>query len=93
MRQFDDFPQNAKEVYTVTRIQYDLLMSALAKEPEVITRRGKPVSVILPIKDYQKLIERLEDAEDAAYVKKARAKPMSFRSLKDYLADHAKARV
>ena len=66
-------------------------MSTLTKEPEVITRRGKPVSVILPIKDYQDLLERLEDAEDAAYLKKARTKPMSFRPLKDYLAAHAKA--
>lgn len=68
-------------------------MSALAKEPEVITRGGKPVSVILPIKEYQELIERLEDAEDVAYLKKARSKPQSFRPLKDYLAAHAKARV
>lgn len=66
-------------------------MSTLTKEPEVITRRGKPVSVILPIKDYQDLLERLEDAEDAAYLKKARTKPMSFRPLKDYLGAHAKA--
>ena len=68
-------------------------MSTLAREPEVITRRGKPVSVILPIKEYQELLERLEDAEDVAYLKKARAKPLSFRPLKDYLAAHAKARV
>jgi PHD/YefM family antitoxin component YafN of YafNO toxin-antitoxin module len=66
-------------------------MSTLTKEPEVITRRGKPVSVILPIKDYQDLLERLEDAEDVAYLKKARTKPMSFRPLKDYLAARAKA--
>lgn len=68
-------------------------MSATVKEPELITRRGKPVSVILPIKEYQALIERLEDAEDVAYLKKARTKPLSFRPLKDYLAAHAKARV
>ena len=66
-------------------------MSTLNKQPEVITRRGKPVSVILPIKDYEELLERLEDAEDAAYLKKARTKPLSFRPLKDYLAAHAKA--
>ena len=68
-------------------------MSTLAKEPEVITRRGKPVSVILPIKEYQALLERLEDAEDAAYLKKARTKPLSYRPLKDYLAERRKARV
>ncbi len=68
-------------------------MSTLAKEPEVITRRGKPVSVILPIKEYEALLERLEDAEDAAYLKKARTKPLSYRPLKDYLAERRKARV
>jgi PHD/YefM family antitoxin component YafN of YafNO toxin-antitoxin module len=68
-------------------------MSTSAREPEVITRGGKPVSIILPIKEYQALIERLEDAEDAAYLKKARTKPLSYRPLKDYLAEHRKARV
>lgn len=56
------------------------------KEPEVITRGGKPVSVILPIEEYEALLERLEDAEDVAYLKKARTKPLSFRPLGDYLA-------
>ena len=68
-------------------------MKAPLKEPEVITRGGKPVSVILPIKAYHKLIERLEDAEDAACLKKARTRTLSFRPLKDYLAERRKARV
>jgi len=68
-------------------------MSVLTKEPEVITRGGKPVSVILPIKEYQALLERLEDAEDVAYLKKARTKPLSFRPFADYLADRRKTRV
>ena len=61
-------------------------MSLLIKEPEVITRRGKAVSVILPIKDYQKMIERLEDAADVEWLKKARMKPLSFRPFEDYQA-------
>lgn len=56
-------------------------------EPEIITRKGKPVSVILPIKQYEALLERLEDAEDVAYLKKARTKPLSFRPLSEYLAE------
>jgi len=68
-------------------------MSALTKEPEVITRGGKPVSVILPIKEYQALLDRLEEAEDVAYLKKAKTKPLSFRPFADYLADRRKARV
>lgn len=61
-------------------------MSTQPREPDVITRRGKPVPVILPIKEYQEIVERLEDADDVAWLKKARAKPQSFRPLQDYLA-------
>ena len=68
-------------------------MKAMLPEPEIITRKGKPVSVIIPIKAYEELLERLEDAEDVAYLKEARTKPLSFRPLKEYLAEHRKARV
>jgi hypothetical protein len=61
-------------------------MKATLAEPEIVTRKGKAVSVILPIKDYQELLERLEDAEDAAWLKRARRKPLHYRPLEDYLA-------
>jgi prevent-host-death family protein len=56
-------------------------------EPEIVTRNGKPVSVILPIKQYQEMIERLEDAKDVAWLKRARGKKLHFRPLEDVLAD------
>jgi antitoxin (DNA-binding transcriptional repressor) of toxin-antitoxin stability system len=56
-------------------------------EPEIITHKGKPVSVILPIKEYQELLERAEDAGDVAWLKRARQKPLHYRPLEDYLAD------
>lgn len=65
-------------------------MKALLPEPEVVTRKGKPVSVIIPIKDYREIMERLEDAEDVAWLKKARRKPLQYRPLEDVLADLAK---
>lgn len=65
-------------------------MSRLFQEPEVITRRGRPVSVILPIKQYQRMLERLEDAEDVAWLDKARQKPLHYRPLTDVLADLAR---
>ena len=68
-------------------------MKALLPEPEIITKKGKPISVIIPIKAYEELLERLEDAEDIAYLKDARTKPLSFRPLKEYLAKRRKARV
>ena len=68
-------------------------MKAAFSEPEIITRKGKPVSVILPIKTYEQMLEKLEDAADIAYLKKARTKPLSFRPFEDYLAQRRKARV
>ena len=61
-------------------------MKAILLEPEIVTRKGKAVSVILPIKDYEELLERVEDAEDAAWLKRARRQPLQYRPLEDYLA-------
>ena len=62
-------------------------MKAALAEPEIITKKGKPVSVIPPIKQYQEMMERLEDAEDVAWLKRARRKKLHFRPLEDVLAD------
>jgi PHD/YefM family antitoxin component YafN of YafNO toxin-antitoxin module len=62
-------------------------MSTVIKEPEIVTRNGKPVSVIIPIEDYKELLERAEDVEDVAWLKRARKKRLHYRSLEDYLAD------
>jgi PHD/YefM family antitoxin component YafN of YafNO toxin-antitoxin module len=61
-------------------------MKATFSEPEIVTRKGKPVSVILPIKEYEELLERAEDAQDIAWLKKARRKKLQYRPLEDYLA-------
>ena len=60
-------------------------MKAIATEPEIVTRKGKPVSVIIPIKDYEELLERVEDTVDVAWLKRARKKPLHYRSLEEYL--------
>ena len=65
-------------------------MKAALPEPEIVTKKGKPVSVILPIKQYQEMLERLEDAADVAWLKKARRKKLHYRPLEDVLADLAK---
>ncbi len=62
-------------------------------EPEIVTRKGKPVSVILPIKDYEELLERSEDADDVAWLKLARRKPLRYRPLSDYLSEKKPKRV
>ena len=64
-------------------------MKTRLSEPEFVTRKGKAVSVILPIKTYRGIMERLEDAEDVAWLKKVRRKPLQYRPLESVLADLA----
>ncbi len=47
--------------------------------------------MILPIKQYQEMLERLEDADDVAWLRKARRKKVHYRPLEDVLADFAKS--
>ena len=61
-------------------------MRIVLSEPEIVTRKGKPVSVIIPIETYQELLERAQDTADIAWLRRARRKPMQFRSLEEYLA-------
>jgi hypothetical protein len=61
-------------------------MKATLPEPEIVTRKGKPVAVVLPIKDYEGLLERVEDADGVAWLKRARKKSLHYRPLEDYLA-------
>lgn len=61
-------------------------MKATMPEPEIVTRKGKPVSVIIPIKDYEELLERVEDAADVAWLRRARRRTLNYRPLEEYLA-------
>ena len=57
------------------------------KEPEMIYKSGKPTAVILPLADYQELLERVEDAADLEWLRKTRAQSSSYRPFGDYLKD------
>jgi antitoxin (DNA-binding transcriptional repressor) of toxin-antitoxin stability system len=65
-------------------------MKTAFAEPEIVTKKGKPVSVIIPIKAYQEILERLEDADDMEWLKNARRKQLHYRPLEEVLADLAK---
>ena len=43
--------------------------------------------MIIPIKDYEELLERVEDAEDVTWLKRARRKPLHYRPLEQYLVE------
>ncbi len=68
-------------------------MKAMSAEPKMITHRGKPVSVILPIKKYRELLERLEDADDVCALKTAKQMKLVFRPFSEYLAGKRRNRV
>ncbi len=55
------------------------------KDPEIVTRGGKPTAVILGIEEYRELLERVEDAEDLKALKAMRKRPLKFRKLEDFL--------
>jgi len=58
---------------------------AKRKTPEIILRKGEPRAVILDIDDYQEMLERLEDLDDLKTLEQMRKRPLSFRTLDDFL--------
>jgi prevent-host-death family protein len=65
-------------------------VKATMPDLEIVTRRGKPVSVIIPIKEYEELLERVEDSDEVARLKRARRKPLHYRPLEEYLAERGR---
>ena len=62
-------------------------MSRIVKtKPQLIMKNGKANAVIIDIKDYKKMLERLEDKEDLDDLAKIRAGTPSFRKFEDFLA-------
>ncbi|MBI4289435.1 MAG: type II toxin-antitoxin system Phd/YefM family antitoxin [Chloroflexi bacterium] len=61
---------------------------AKRKAPEIVLRDGKPAAVILDIDQYREMLERLEDAEDIKMLERMRKKPLSFKSLEDFLHEY-----
>jgi hypothetical protein len=56
-----------------------------------VTRKGRALSVIIPIKDCQELLERIEEVEEVAWLKRARRRPLRYRPLEEYLAERKQA--
>jgi DNA-binding XRE family transcriptional regulator len=45
------------------------------RKPQVLEVEGKPRLAVVPLADWQRIVERLEDAEDALAVRRWRADP------------------
>ena len=62
-------------------------MKSLKSKPQIVLKNGKPDSVIISIKAYEDMLERLEDREDLEELNKMREKPLKLRKLEDFLAE------
>ncbi len=49
-----------------------------------ITENGKPLAVVLELKDYRELLERLEDLEDAIELQQAVKSAEGFTTLEEF---------
>ena len=67
-------------------------MSRIVKtKPQVIMKNGRPNAVIIDIKDYKKLLQRLEDKDDIEDLERMRKGSLHFRKFDDFLAEYNNA--
>jgi len=59
-------------------------------DPQVVYRQGRPTAVLLDIKEYRRLLERLEDQYDLKRLAELEQRGGSYRPLEEYLAEQAK---
>lgn len=67
-------------------------MMALVKENFVTDAKGNRIAVLLPIKDYNKILEELEDLEDIKAYDKAMSRKQDFIPLDKALKEIEAAR-
>ncbi|MBI4063684.1 MAG: hypothetical protein HY401_05210 [Elusimicrobia bacterium] len=61
---------------------------------EILTNSiGQPKAVLLPLKEYTKLLEMLEDLEDALAIKKAKASAKTFVAHEELIKRLKKKRL
>lgn len=62
-------------------------MPTRKKSQRFIFENGKPAAIILALDEYEKLLERAEDAEDLKTLRAMRKRPLRFRKIDDVLSD------
>jgi PHD/YefM family antitoxin component YafN of YafNO toxin-antitoxin module len=58
------------------------------RKPQLVIENGEPTAVIIDISEYERMLERLEEADDLAVLEEMRKRPLSFRPLKEFLAEY-----
>ncbi len=64
------------------------MSKVISTKPQVILKNGKPDAVIINIKDYHKMLDRLEDKEDLAELERMRKGRLKFRKFDVFLSEH-----
>ena len=59
--------------------------SMAGKIPEIVYKNGKPSKVIIGIKEYEALLEAIEDREALDWLKRSRKESRSYRPLEEVL--------
>jgi hypothetical protein len=82
---------------TETTVQGDTDMKARRSpqgrsrhEPEIVYRKGRPSAVLLDIKEYEALLERLEDLHDIEVLQQRKKDAPTYRDFDEYLAERDK---
>ena len=55
---------------------------------EIILKDGEPKAVIIDLKEYQEMLERLEDMDDLKVLQKIRQKPLRFRKFEEFIKEY-----
>lgn len=66
------------------------ILASLQKGPVILTQRGRGAAVLLSLDEWNMLLERLEELEDAADAVEARRYAEPGIDLDDYLAGRGK---
>ncbi len=59
------------------------------KNPKIILENGKPSEVILKWKDFQELLEKIEDVYDLSEIKRIKKKKLVSKDLATFLKEYA----
>lgn len=65
------------------------MATQILTKPKIILENGKPSEVILKWKDFQELLEKMEDVYDLSEIKKLKNKKTVFKSFNTFLKEYA----
>ena len=83
LRRLDWVPRSVHEkARKIERVMQELTQQSGQAPSDAEMAKALKISIV----DYEELLERAEDAEDVAWLKRARQKPLHYRPLEDYLA-------